>query len=69
MEYWQYHNSKMLELKKIYNRISKQTQNKLQDIFDSFNIDFEHLYNIADNKTKKKINTYIEEWKDKGLLK
>lgn len=68
MEYWQYHNSKMLELKKIYNRISKQTQNKLQDIFDSFNIDFEHLYNIADNKTKKKINTYIEEWKDKGLL-
>lgn len=59
----------MLELKKIYNRVSKQTQNKLQEIFDSFSIDFEHLYNIADNKIKKRVNTYIEEWKDKGLLK
>ena len=27
------------------------------------------MYNIADNKTKDTVNTYIEEWKDKGLLK
>lgn len=26
------------------------------------------MYKIADNKKKQKINTYIEEWKDKGLL-
>lgn len=69
MEYWQYHNQKIKELKQIYNRISKQTQNRLQEIFDNFNIDFEHLYNIADNKTKNKINIYIEEWRDKGLLR
>lgn len=69
MEYWQYHNQKLKELKQTYNRISKQTQNRLQEIFNSFNIDFEHLYNVADNKTKKQINTYIEEWKDKRLLK
>ncbi|MCI8641152.1 MAG: hypothetical protein HFJ59_04710 [Clostridia bacterium] len=68
MEYWQYNNQKIKELKHIYNRISKQTQNKLQEIFNGCNIDFEHLYNIADNKTKNKINIYIEEWRDKGLL-
>lgn len=68
MEYWQYHNQKMKELKQIYNRTSKQTQNKLQEIFDSFIIEFEDLYKIADNKTKNKINIYIEEWKDKAFL-
>lgn len=68
MEYWQYHNQKIKELKQTYNRVSKQTQNKLQEIFDTFNFSFDNLYNIADNKTKNRINTYIEEWKDKGFL-
>lgn len=68
MEYWQYHNQKIKELKKIYNRVSKQKQNKLQEIFISFQFDFDSLYNIADKKVKNRINTYIEEWKDKGLL-
>lgn len=68
MNNWQYHDSKMLELKKIYNKISKQTQNRLQEIFDSIDFDFNSLYSIADSNTKKRINTYIEEWKDKGLL-
>ena len=26
------------------------------------------MYSIADSKTKKRINTYIEEWQDEGLL-
>lgn len=65
---WQYHDSKMRELKKIYTRINKQTQNRLQEIFDSIDFDFNNLYSIANNKTKKRINAYIEEWKDKGLL-
>ncbi len=68
MNNWQYHNNKMRELKKVYNRISKQTQNELQNIFDSYKIDFEHLYNIADNKTLSRVKIKIEEWKDKELL-
>ena len=68
MEYWQYHNSKMQELRKEYNKVSKQTQNRLQEIFDTFDFTFENLYNIADKKTKNRINWYIEEWKDKKLL-
>lgn len=68
MECWQYHNQRIKELKQIYNRTSKQTQNKLQEIFDSFKVNSNNLYHIADNKTKNKVNTYIEEWKDKGFL-
>lgn len=68
MNNWQYHDSKMKELKKLYNKTSKQTQNRMQELINTFNFEFTTLYNIADNKTKNKINTYIEEWKDKGFL-
>ncbi len=68
MDNWQYHNKKMIELKKLYNKTSKQTQNKLQEIFDTFNFTFDNVYSIADKKIKNRVNTYIEEWKDKGLL-
>lgn len=53
----------------IYQRTTKQTQNRLQEIFDTFNFTTDNIYNIADNKTKKRINTYIEQWKEQGLLK
>lgn len=59
----------MQKMKIIYQRISRQTQNKLQEIFDTFNFTSENIYNIADNKTKRRISTYIEQWKEQGLLK
>lgn len=66
---WEQHDSYMKQLKKLYNKTSKQTQNRLQELFDTFNFTSEKIYNIADNKTKKRINTYIEQWKEQGLLK
>lgn len=66
---WKVHDNYMEQLKQLYNKTSKQTQNKLQEIFDMFNFTSENIYNIADNKTKKRINTYIEQWKEQGLLK
>lgn len=60
---------KMYELKKFYNRIDKQKQLRLQELLNTFNFTTENIYNIADNKTKKRINTYIESWKEQGLLK
>lgn len=68
MDNWQYHNGKMKELKQLYLKTSKQTQNRLQEIIDTFKFNFDTLYNVADNKTKNRINTYIEEWKDRGIL-
>lgn len=58
----------MKKLKTIYQRTSQQTQNRLQELFDTFNFTSENIYNIADNKTKKRIDTYIEGWKEQGLL-
>lgn len=66
---WKVHDNYMRQLKQPYNKTSKQTQNRLQEIFDIFNFTTENIYNIADNKTKKRINTYIEQWKEQGLLK
>ncbi len=53
----------------MYHKISKQTQNRLQEIFSSIDFSFDNMYGIADSKAKKRINVYIEEWKDKGFLK
>lgn len=66
---WEQHDHYMKQLKQLYNKTSKQTQNRLQELFDTFNFTTENIYNIADNKTKKRINTYIEQWKEQGLLK
>ena len=66
---WEVHDNYMRQLKQLYNKTSKQTQNKLQELLDTFNFTTENIYNIADNKTKKRINTYIEQWKEQGLLK
>lgn len=66
---WKQHDNYMKQLKQLYNKTSKQTQNRLQELFDTFNFTSENIYNIADNKIKKRINTYIEQWKEQGLLK
>lgn len=58
----------MKKLKIVYQRTSKQTQNRMQELFNIFNFTTENIYNIADNKTKKRINTYIEQWKEQRLL-
>ena len=66
---WEQHDNYMKQLKQLYNKTSRQTQLRLQEIFDTFNYTLENIYNIADNKSKKRINTYIEQWKEQGLLK
>ncbi len=65
---WEQHNSYMKQLKQLYDRISKQKQLRLQELFDTFNFTSDNIYNIADNKTKNRINTYIEQWKEQKLL-
>lgn len=65
---WKQHDNYMRQLKQLYNKTSKQTQNRLQELFDTFNFTSENIYNIADNKTKKRINSYIEQWKEQKLL-
>lgn len=66
---WQHHDKQMKELNKIYSEISKQTKNRLQEIFKVLNLSYDNFYNIADKKVKSMIDVKIVEWKDKKLLK
>ena len=63
MEYWQYHNKKMIELRNIYDKIDMQTRNRLQEIFNSFKLTSNNLYSYTSSNIK--VNTYIEEWTNK----
>lgn len=65
--YWSFHNSKMIELKKKYSRIDKQTRNRLQEIFNRFEITSKNLYLYVSGDIKKQINAYIEEWTTKKI--
>lgn len=66
---WKVHDNYMRQLKQLYNKTSKQTQNKLQELLDTFNFTTENIYNIADNKIKKRINTYIERLERRRTIK
>lgn len=66
---WEVHDNYMRQLKQLYNKTSKRTQNRLQELLDTFDFTTENIYNITDNKTKKRINTYIEQWREQRLLK
>ncbi len=66
---WEQHDNYMKQLKQLYNKTSKQTQNRLQEIFNTFNFTTENIYDIADNKTKKRINTYIERLERTRIIK
>lgn len=58
----------MIELKKLYQKTNKKTQSRIQELLDTFSFTNENIFNIADSKTKNRINEYIEQWKDDGLL-
>lgn len=65
---WNYHDSKMRELEALYKRIDKQTQNELQEIFDTLNLNSDNLYDVADKETLERVKVIIDEYRDKGLL-
>lgn len=65
--YWAFHNSKMIELRKKYDKIDRQTRNRLQEIFNRFEITADNLYSYVSKDVKKQVNAYIEEWSEKKI--
>lgn len=65
--YWTFHNSKMVELRKKYDKIDRQTRNRLQEIFNRFEITVDNLYSYVSKDVKKQVNAYIEEWVEKKI--
>ena len=66
---WEQHDNYMKQLKQLYNKTSKQTQNRFQEIFNTFNFISKSIYDIANNTTKKRINTYIERLERARIIK
>lgn len=65
--YWTFHNSKMVELRKKYDKIDRQTRNRLQENFNRFEITADNLYSYVSKDVKKQVNAYIEEWSEKKI--
>lgn len=65
--YWAFHNSKMIELRKKYDKIDRQTRNRLQEIFNRFEITADNLFSYVSKDVKKQVNSYIEEWSEKKI--
>ena len=38
---WSYHDKQIKRLKQVYNKASKQTQNRIQELIDTFNFNFD----------------------------
>lgn len=67
-DYWNHHNLQIQKLKKIYDKLSLNTRNRIQEVLDTFDFTDKNIYEIADKKTKRRINEYITKWKDDKLL-
>lgn len=67
--YWEYSRNKLKSFKKYYSKLDKQTQDKIQDIFNSVDIEYNQLSNNISNTLKNKLDRKIEEWKEKDLYK
>ena len=67
-DYWNHHNLQIQKLKKIYDKLSLNTRNRIQEVLDTFDFTDKNIYEIADKKTKRRINEYIAKWRDEELL-
>lgn len=65
---WKFHDVKMKELERLYRRINQRTQVQLQFIFDTFNINNDNLYEIADKETLERVKVIIDEYREEGYL-
>ena len=67
-DYWNHHNLQIQKLKKIYDKLSLNTRNRIQEVLDTFDFTDKNIYEITDKKTKRRINEYITKWRDEELL-
>lgn len=68
-KYWQYARNKMKSFKKYYSKLDKNTQDKIQDVFNSIDIKYNQLSSNINNQLKKRIDRKIQEWKEKDIYK
>lgn len=65
---WKYTNNKLKEYLKIYKKISLNTQDDIQDIFNSISYSYVDLNKPISTVQRKKLKRVIDKWEEKGLL-
>lgn len=66
---WDYTRKELKQFRKEYDKLNKETQDKLQEIFTSYNITYDKLYKIISNNDKQRLKRKINQWKKMGIYK
>lgn len=66
---WNYTRKKLKQFRKEYDKLNKETQDKLQEIFTSYNITYDKLYKTISNNDKQRLKRKINQWKKMGIYK
>lgn len=66
---WYYARNELKKLKVEYDKLNKNTQDKLQEIFTSYNITYDKLYKTISPNDKNRLKRKISEWKKKSIYK
>ena len=66
---WNYTRKKLKQFRKEYDKLNKETQDKLQEIFTSYNITYDKLYKTISYNDKQRLKRKINQWKKMGIYK
>lgn len=66
---WDYTRKELKQFRKEYDKLNKETQDKLQEIFTSYNITYDKLYKIISYNDKQRLKRKINQWKKMGIYK
>lgn len=66
---WGYTRKELKQFRKDYDKLNKETQDKLQEIFTSYNITYDKLYKTISNNDKQRLKRKINQWKKMGIYK
>lgn len=65
---WNYTRKELKNFEKWYKKQNKVTQDKIQDIFKSYDITYDMLYKNISKNDKDRLNRKIDEWKENNLF-
>ncbi len=66
---WQYVREELNKFQKKYLSVNKDTQDKIQDLFDSLNITYQDLSKPISKKDKDRLKRKISKWKKEGIFR
>lgn len=65
---WKFTDIKLNEYLKLYNKVNKKTQDKLQDIFNNIDFEYTDLNKPISQSERKKLERIVDDWKKDKVL-